>query len=67
MAEVTVGDLLDWVDKDREWVVLSYQEGLDEPEVIGTFQTRKDAQVWSSEHFDHKTEIRHFVARVIKS
>ncbi len=61
---VTMGDLVDTFVK--KWVVISYQPNLDKPEIIGPFDSQKEAQVWSSEHFSSKDEIRHQVTYLIE-
>lgn len=63
-VDVTMGDLIDLSIK--HWVVLSYQEELDEPEVIGPFDSQKEAQVWSSENFMIDQEIRHKVVWMVE-
>jgi len=61
MVTVTMGDLVDlFFDK---WVVVSFQEGLEE--VIGPFDSMAEAQIWSSENFSAKDEIRHKVVWLV--
>lgn len=65
MNEITtMGDLIDYFVKN--WVVLSYQAELEKPEVIGLFPTQAAAQLWSSEHFDSKAELRHQVTWLVE-
>lgn len=63
MINTTMGDLIDMFTK--YWAVLSYQEELDEPEVIGPFKSQKEAQLWSEENFNFKQEIRHKVVWMV--
>jgi hypothetical protein len=63
MINTDMGKLIDmFIDK---WVVISYQPDLDKPEIIGPFHSQADAQLWSSEHFSVKEEIRHQVTYLI--
>lgn len=59
-----MGALIDvFMDK---WVVISYQTDLEKPEIIGPFNSQAAAQLWSSEHFSVKDELRHQVTYLIE-
>lgn len=61
MVTVKMGDLVDMFIK--QFVVLSFQEDL--IEVIGPFNSREEAQIWSSENFSHKDETAHRVTYLV--
>lgn len=64
LIKTTMGDLIDIFIE--QWVVISYQEGLDKPEIIGPFNSQAEAQIWSSEHFSIKDEIKHQITWLVK-
>lgn len=49
MIETTMGKLIDIFIK--QFVILAYQNDLDDPEVIGSFNDRKEAQLWIEERY----------------